>query len=67
MDVTVEQGTYLFKTVFMISLCCPTCYMVPPPVYTCDGKPIDDLAPTSKEITDRKVIWKTDDDEVGCW
>jgi hypothetical protein len=58
-DITVEQGVYQFKTVFIIIPCCPACYLVPPPVHTCEGTAIENLSPGDPAITDRKVIWKT--------
>jgi hypothetical protein len=66
MDVTIEQGTYRFQTVFIIDLCCTTCYIMPPPVFTCEGVALNTLSPGDKNIKNKKVIWKTDDDEIGC-
>jgi hypothetical protein len=66
-DATIEQGTYRFRTVFIISLCCPTCRMAPLPVFTCEGVAIDNLSPADENIKGRKVIWKTDGDQAICW
>lgn len=70
-DVSVEQGTYLFKTVFILTPCCPVCDVQdlagPSPVYTCEGDVIDNLFPGDPGITDRKVIWKTPAMKASCW
>lgn len=69
-DLMVEQGTYLFKTVFILTPCCPVCSVqnfVIPPVYTCEGVEIKDLYPNDTAIKDRNVIWKTPAEEATCW
>lgn len=71
-DLTVEQGTFFFRTVFITIICCPTCssgrsmnYINS--VYTCEGEAVDGLSPDSKAIKDRKVIWRTPAEEADCW
>jgi hypothetical protein len=67
MDVSVEQGEYNSQTVFIVIPCCPTCDMLPPPVYNCEGQEIAGLASFDNDITHRKVIWKTPANKAGCW
>jgi hypothetical protein len=66
-DVIIEQGTYRFKTVFIIDVCCLTCRMAPLPVYTCEGVAIDRLSHDDENIKNEKVIWKTPADKASCW
>ena len=66
-DITVEQGEYHSQTVFIITPCCLACDIIPPPVYDCEGKEINNLSAGDEKIKDRKVIWKTPALEAECW
>lgn len=70
-DLTVEQATYRFKTIFIATPCCSMCDatygIVIPPVYNCKGEELEGLSADSEEIWNKKVIWQTPVEEADCW
>ena len=69
-DLTIEQGKFVMSTVFIMSPCCVTCRSIAaitPWVLNCKGKVMDGLSAQDERIREKKVIWKTPDDQAECW
>jgi hypothetical protein len=67
-DNTVTIGKYQSQTVFVVTTCCAVCNMFPPPVFDCAGAVIGTIGYEQislDDITDRKVVWRSEDTSCG--
>jgi len=67
-DHTITMGKYDSQTVFVATTCCALCNMTAPPVFDCSGNFVGKIGYDGimlEEITDKKVVWKSEDNSCG--
>jgi hypothetical protein len=60
-DLNVMRGTYKSRTVIWISVCCPTCDLLPPTARYCDGSIAGQFITEIKnaDLTETVELWRT--------